>query len=141
MITITRRLEFDAGHRIMHHESKCATLHGHRYVVEIEATADVLDPLGRIIDFSVLKKNIGGWIDEHWDHTTLLCREDEKTIELISECPGFKKPFICDFNPTAENVAEYLLKEVCPLMMYSTGITITKIALWETPNCRAEATL
>ena len=34
---ITRKLEFDAGHRVMNHESKCATCHGHRYVLEVTA--------------------------------------------------------------------------------------------------------
>ena len=52
MHTITRRLEFDAGHRVYQHESKCNHVHGHRYVVEVEATG-TLDGLGRIIDFSV----------------------------------------------------------------------------------------
>ncbi|MEE8246777.1 MAG: 6-carboxytetrahydropterin synthase, partial [Alphaproteobacteria bacterium] len=32
--TVTRRLEIDAGHRVMTHGSKCRHLHGHRYVVE-----------------------------------------------------------------------------------------------------------
>lgn len=51
MITVTRVLEFDAGHRVVNHESKCATLHGHRYKVEIVAAAPGLDSLGRVIDF------------------------------------------------------------------------------------------
>ncbi|MHB8760606.1 MAG: 6-pyruvoyl trahydropterin synthase family protein, partial [Thiobacillus sp.] len=32
---ITRRLEFDAGHRIPNHGSQCRHLHGHRYALEI----------------------------------------------------------------------------------------------------------
>ncbi|MDP2056292.1 MAG: 6-carboxytetrahydropterin synthase, partial [Thiobacillus sp.] len=32
---ITRRLEFDAGHRIPNHASQCRHLHGHRYALEI----------------------------------------------------------------------------------------------------------
>jgi 6-pyruvoyltetrahydropterin/6-carboxytetrahydropterin synthase len=32
---ITRRLEFDAGHRIPDHASQCRHLHGHRYALEI----------------------------------------------------------------------------------------------------------
>ena len=35
MISVTRRLEFDAGHRIPDHRSQCRNLHGHRYVLEI----------------------------------------------------------------------------------------------------------
>ena len=141
MITVTRKLEFDSGHRVMNHESKCATLHGHRYVAEITATAPDLDQIGRVIDFSVLKEKIGTWIDKEWDHTTILYCKDHETVELVGKCPSYKPPFISDFNPTAENMASFLLKEICPRLMLGTGVTVTKIKLWETPNCFAEVTL
>lgn len=125
----------------MNHESKCATLHGHRYVVEITATAPALDGIGRVIDFSVLKQKIGTWLDEAWDHTTLLCHEDLQTIEALDKAPGFKKPWIAPFNPTAENMASFLLKEICPKLLEGTDVTVTKVTVWETPNCWAEAFL
>jgi 6-pyruvoyltetrahydropterin/6-carboxytetrahydropterin synthase len=34
-IEITRKLEFDAGHRIPHHDGHCRHIHGHRYVIEV----------------------------------------------------------------------------------------------------------
>ena len=37
---ITRRLEFDAGHRIPDHQSQCRHLHGHRYAIEITLAGD-----------------------------------------------------------------------------------------------------
>ena len=108
MITITRRLEFDAGHRVMNHEGKCATLHGHRYVVEVVATSPELDQLGRVVDFSVLKQELGNWLDQYWDHTTILYKDDKQTVELVQQCPGFKEPAVVPFNPTAENMADHL---------------------------------
>lgn len=141
MITITRRLEFDAGHRVMNHESKCATLHGHRYVIEIEATSPELDSIGRVIDFSVLKQKIAPWLDEKWDHNVILFKDDAETIAALSSIPRKKDPFISDFNPTAENMASYLLKEICPSLLSGTGVTVTKIRVHETPNCFAEASL
>lgn len=140
-ITITRKLEFDAGHRVMNHESKCATLHGHRYVVELTATAESLDSIGRIIDFSVLKERIGGWIDANWDHTCLIFKEDRVVINALKFLPQHKPVFETDFNPTAENMAEYLLNTVCPEKLKDTGVQVTKVTLWETPNCKAEASL
>lgn len=139
--TCTRRLEFDAGHRVMNHESKCATLHGHRYVVEVTAEAFALDSIGRVIDFSVLKEKVGGWIDEKWDHTTLVCEEDLLVASALVGLPSYKGPFICPFNPTAENMAEYLLHHVCPLVLADTGVRVTRVRLYETPNCYAEAVL
>ena len=46
MISITRRLEFDAGHRIPDHRSQCRNLHGHRYVLEITLCGDVVQAPG-----------------------------------------------------------------------------------------------
>ena len=40
MLTITKRLEFDAGHRIPQHKSQCRNLHGHRYALEITLEGD-----------------------------------------------------------------------------------------------------
>ena len=141
MITITRKLEFDAGHRVMNHESKCATLHGHRYVIEVKATAPELDSIGRVIDFSVLKEKIGTWLDTMWDHNCLVWSEDVLTLELLQKMPKKKEPFVCSFNPTAENMASYLLREIAPSLMIGTDVTIVGIKVWETPNCYAEAVL
>jgi len=64
-ISITRIFEWDAAHRIVGHESRCASLHGHRYVAEITCEAEQLDPLDRVIDFSVIRQHIGTWLDEN----------------------------------------------------------------------------
>ena len=61
--TCTRKLEFDAAHRVMEHESKCRHLHGHRYVAEVTVATSELDGLGRVLDFGLLKTELGGWID------------------------------------------------------------------------------
>ena len=56
MISITRKIEFDAAHRVMEHEHKCKNMHGHRYVLEVEVEMkNKLDDLGRVIDFGLLK--------------------------------------------------------------------------------------
>lgn len=141
MITITRKLEFDAAHRVMNHESKCATLHGHRYVVEIIATAIGLDNIGRIIDFSILKEKIGNWLDENWDHNSILFSKDKETVAAIKSIPRKKEPFIVDWNPTAENMATYLLNEMCPKLLHGSGVTVSTVIVWETPNCKATASL
>ena len=122
----------------MNHEGKCATAHGHNYNLWVYAEANELDDIGRIIDFSVLKEKIGGWVDEHWDHTFLVYSKDLQTIEGLKIMPQKKDPFICSFNPTAENMAAYLIHEICPQVLKGTGVTVTKITLYETENCFAE---
>lgn len=141
MITCTRRLEFDYGHRVFKHESKCRHLHGHRGVVEVTARAKALDSVGRIIDFSVLKEKIGTWIDENWDHNMVLFEKDEEALKAVRWVKDGREPFAAPFNPTAENMADYLLRKVCPMVLEGTGITIVSVKLWETPNGMAEAIL
>jgi len=141
MISCMRSLEFDAAHRVVNHESKCATLHGHRYKVEIHATCSDLDSIGRVVDFSVIKETIGQWIDEQWDHTSIIYSLDVQTLEALQKIPQKKPPFILDQNPTAENMALYLLHVVCPTLLSTYGITVYEVVMWETPNCKATASL
>jgi len=134
----SRKIHFCSGHRVLNHESKCANLHGHNYIAWIYAASDKLDSLGRIIDFSVLKEKVGGWIDEHWDHTTILFEEDFDLREVEKAMAVNKPVFHLPTNPTAENMAYYLLRVVCPLTLADTGVKVTKIKLYETENCFAE---
>lgn len=138
MITITRRLEIDAGHRVAMHESRCKNLHGHRWCIEVEATAPELDSIGRIIDFGVLKERLGGWLDGMWDHGFILWEEDHEAIKAVTQVQGQKVTTI-PWNPTSENIARFLLDRVCPTLFADTPISIVSITVWETPNCRATA--
>lgn len=130
----TRRLEFDAAHRVMLHESKCKNLHGHRYVAEVTCAAPVLDSLGRVVDFSVIKQAIGGFIDERWDHGTIVNEEDLDLIELCRRNDW--RLYTMKGNPTAENMAVELLEVGRKLL--PEGITLVSVRLYETPNCWSE---
>lgn len=136
MNTCTRRIQFCAGHRVMGHENKCRNLHGHNYVAFITAEA-ALDDLGRVIDFSVLKDIVGGWIDKHWDHGFIVCVQDAQVHRALAMVPG-TKAFVMDDNPTAENMST-LLMERANALLASHGIRIVHVRIWETENCYADA--
>jgi 6-pyruvoyltetrahydropterin/6-carboxytetrahydropterin synthase len=140
MISCTRRLSFSAGHRVAGHENKCANLHGHNYTVEITAIANELDKLDRVIDFSVLKEKIGGWIDSNIDHGFIISQEDGDVIKAISSITG-SKLFIMPGSTTAESIAKHLLEDICPMLLRDTNVKIIKVIVQETENCKAEATL
>lgn len=140
MITCTRRLEFDAAHRVMQHESKCKYVHGHRYVVEATFKTRELDAQGRVIDFGQVKEKLGGWIDEHWDHTALLNQADKEVGEALVNATG-QQVFYLPENPTAENIADYLLRVVCPDLFAQADVQCVHIRVHETPNCYADASL
>lgn len=137
-IEAVRIVKFDAGHRVVNHESKCRTLHGHEYKAEIYCQADLgqLDSLGRVVDFSVIKSEVGGWIDEYLDHNMILFDEDPNLV-FIEQCEGLKRPFVIPCNPTAENLAALILEKANSLLEQY-HIEVTKIRLWETSNCYVE---
>jgi 6-pyruvoyltetrahydropterin/6-carboxytetrahydropterin synthase len=134
MITCTRRIEFDAAHRIINHESKCKMLHGHRYCLEATFVAADLDNLGRVIDFGVIREVLGGWIDDNFDHNTILSIKDKKLGEKIAEITGQKIYYMAQ-NPTAENIANYVFSEICPKLFADKNVKCVAIKLYETPNC------
>ena len=67
MLTITKRLEFDAGHRIPQHKSQCRNLHGHRYALEItlegELSAEQRARLMEIADKCPVHRTLHSEID------------------------------------------------------------------------------
>ncbi len=128
---------------MLRHESKCATLHGHRYAAEVTCSAPALDSVGRVIDFGVVKERVGSWIDETWDHTTLVNAAD---AELIEFCRAqhqrrlHRRAFIFPGEPTAENIAHQLMLKAQELLA-GTDVTVRSVRVYETPNCYAEVSV
>lgn len=138
--TCTRRLEWDAAHRVLRHESKCGTLHGHRYVAEIECQAEQLDDVGRVVDFGVVKQIVGQWIDDHWDHTTMVNTADSALLDFVTDehkLLGKRAPYVMPCEPTAENIA-LDLQGIASELLSGTGVRVVRVRVWETPNCSAE---
>jgi len=146
MITITRKLEFDAGHRIPDHKSQCRNLHGHRYTLEITLTGAVISEEGSsdngmIMDFSDVKALAKQHLVDVWDHAFLVYEKDEALRAFLDSIPGHKTVVIQSI-PTVENLAQTafsILKQVYR-DRYGTGLRLHKLVLHETPNCWAEIT-
>jgi len=143
-LSLVRRLRFCAGHRLYRHEGKCAFLHGHNYRADIEVTAAAggtsVDDVGRIVDFSLIKRRMLGWLDDHWDHGFVLFADDAEALAAIG---GMRptKYFVLPWNPTAENMARYLLEVVAPNVLGDLGVVARRVRLWETDEASATATL
>ena len=121
MYRITREFSFDAAHHIEGHRGRCHSPHGHRWVVQVTVEGKVLDNLGMLCDFSVLKANIGSMLDDHFEH------KDLNTV--------FK------FVPTAENIAEFIYMYTCTRLrseFINLNIKVCSVKVWETPTSCAE---
>ena len=125
--------DFCAGHRVAGHENKCKHLHGHNYRIYFHCEAQ-LDEVGRVIDFSVIKEKLCLWLEDNWDHRFLVWENDPLADDIIAlDDHATKVPF----NPTAENMAEYLVTTVAPKQFAGTGVTLRKCVVEETRKCSA----
>lgn len=134
MITATRYHDISCGHRVYGHESKCRHLHGHNYRVTFTCSGD-LDPLGRVVDFSVIKERLCMWLENEWDHHFLIWEKDPLAASLMELDPTVVQ---LPFNPTAENMAAYLAEVVAPSQLEGTGVRVIGCTVEETRKCRAE---
>ena len=134
MNNITRKLEIDAGHRLLNHEGKCANYHGHRYVFEIGCSAPHLDGVGRVLDFSIVKERVGAWLDAHWDHGMIL-QEGDPLVATLSAMRPAPKFCTVSYPPTAENLVKHLARVAQDLLP---EVLVESVRCYETPNCWAD---
>lgn len=139
MTTAERYHDFSAGHRVVNHESKCRHLHGHNYRCHFSITANALDSLGRVIDFGVIKSKLAMWLEDNWDHKMLIWEKDPMLPALMEVSSD--SIVVVPFNPTAEQMAEYLVRFVGPKQLRGTGCTLVEVKLEETRKCAARYTL
>lgn len=129
MFRVSREITFCYGHRLLNHDGKCKHLHGHNGRAVITLASERLDDLGMVVDFGVLKRVVGGWIDEKLDHRMLLHRDDP----ALGYLKGQGEPvYVMDVNPTAENIAKLIFDFV-----KAQGFPVVEVKLWETESCYA----
>lgn len=145
MQTITKVIEWDMGHRIPYHNSKCRSLHGHRYRLEVTASGELCNKKGdssegMVFDFGDLKKVMMLKIHDVLDHSFMWYKEDKIyiTIESILKYHN-QKVVIVDFIPTAENICNWIYHEMIRDEIFiNKGLILENIKLFETPNSWAE---
>lgn len=139
MITVERYHDISMGHRVVGHENKCRHLHGHNYRIHFTCTANELDDLGRVIDFSLIKANLCEWLEVNWDHKMVLWQEDPLLEQLKDIVP--EDIVTVPFNPTAEQLAQYLVTVVGPQQLAGTGVKLISVKIDETRKCSASYSL
>lgn len=142
---ITRRIEFDAGHRIPNHQSRCRHLHGHRYALEITLSGEMITTpgdaqQGMVMDFSEVRAIAQRELVDAWDHAFLAWRDDAVVLDFLATLPGHRT-VIFDAPPTAEHLAlaAFRLLDRAYTDRYGNGLRLERVRLFETPNCWADA--
>lgn len=91
------------------------------------------------MDFSVIKQHLCEWLEEHWDHKFLVFNDDPWSRVLKETDPN--GVVVVDFNPTAENMGQYLIDVIGPRQLDGTGVKLIKVVIEETRKCAAEVSL
>lgn len=129
--------DFSYGHRVVGHENKCKYLHGHNGRMWFVVEAPELDSVGRVMDFSFIKALFCEWLEENWDHRFLV-NIDDPMLETLRKLDA--TVCVVPFNPTAENMARYMVEVIGPRLIAKTEYKNCKLiecTLEETRKCSA----
>lgn len=139
--TISKEVEFDAGHRVPLHASKCRNPHGHRYRVRATIAGEVQadgPEQGMLKDFSFLKHLLTTLIHDDWDHA-FLCAASDPLAGVLRGVDADWRVVVLPTVPTAENLAQLVFDRLAP-DVEATGYVLTEVAVWETPTSVAYVT-
>ncbi|RPJ54658.1 MAG: 6-carboxytetrahydropterin synthase [Acidobacteria bacterium] len=126
MYSVTKRIEFCYGHRLLDYDGVCKHPHGHNASAEIEVRTDSLDPRNMVCDFSDIKRVVKGWIDRELDHKMILRSDDP----LVAPLRALNEPvYLVDTNPTVELIARLIFNYT-----REQGFNVVKVRVWETPS-------
>src|SRR5690606_39195677 len=110
---VTKEIEFDTGHRVPLHESKCRNPHGHRYKVK----ANVVGPLksagsesGMVVDFGYIKRLLTTDVHDRFDHAFVVQSTDTDLCAFLLDSTW--NVVLVDFAPTAENMAAAIYRDL-----------------------------
>jgi len=134
LMQAVRYQDISVGHRVFEQGGKCENLHGHNYRIHfhVEGPCGFVNHKGVVLDFSTIKDLLCAWLEHNWDHRFLVYTKDpwKKTLKELDP-----SVLIVPFNPTAENMAVYLLDYVCASILEGTGLAVTKLVVEETRKC------
>lgn len=143
---ISKQIEWDMGHRVANHKSKCRNLHGHRYKAEITVEGRLIDvdgasDEGMVIDFGDIKEIMTKQIHDVLDHGFMVWSKDYVLINFFKKNKDLKH-IIVPFIPTSENIAGWVFLNLDKKFKdrYKTGLKLYSVKLWETPTSVAICT-
>src|SRR5215210_6968875 len=116
MFEVMIERNFSSAHQLRGYRGKCENLHGHNYKIEIYARGRELNEVGLLVDFVELKQ-AADEIVNFLDHKN------------INELP----PFDEKLNPSAENLARFILERVARRVT-DERVQVYKVRCFETPT-------
>ena len=140
---VSKEIQFDMGHRIPNHKSKCRHPHGHRYkvvaIVEGPLHTDADTNEGMVIDFGDLKKILTERIHDVYDHGFMLYDKDPLAVHMANfeneDFDGAMNYHLVPFVPTAEALSEHFFDIVqTALQEIQWPLMLVELQVYETPT-------
>ncbi len=137
--------DFCCAHRLVKgYVGPCAHLHGHNYAANIRISAESLDAVDMLIDFSLIKSVCNRWIKDHVDHATLVSTADPELLAFVHEGEQKHVLFGDDQNTTLECFAHLLLRALTHALQQDqrvpAGVILQQITVWETKRASITVT-
>ena len=89
MYYVSKRMEIAGAHQLnLDYPSKCKNLHGHNWIIVVHCKSRTLNKNGMVEDFTLIKEAIHGKLDHAYLND------------------------IFSFNPTAENIAKWIVEQI-----------------------------
>jgi 6-pyruvoyltetrahydropterin/6-carboxytetrahydropterin synthase len=132
-VTVTRRLMFNAAHRVHNPDlsdaenerlfGKCnnPNWHGHNYTLDVSVRGPIDPRSGYVVDLGVLKQLVRERVVDRIDHRNL----------------NLDVPFMKGIIPTSENIVTAIWRELEPAVHPG---RLVRLVLWETANNYVEYT-
>lgn len=145
MYYVTKQLRsFSAAHRLgKGYPGKCKHLHGHNYDLQITFCAKELDQYGFVIDFDDITRFFDQWVQNNWDHCTLVGGDDQALLDFVIEHEQKHYTFESGQNTTVENLTRHLFDKMQAIIhdnpdVFTETLTLASLKLWETKTSFAQ---
>lgn len=149
-VTVTKKFDFHAAHRLPHHDGQCRRLHGHTYGLAVSVTGPINDKVGAsdegmVLDFTQLKDLYKMLIEPHVEHQELNKTLASEALEIaypmwtdreateVEKCFTIREPLT-----TAEGLACWILQTFQYGLYKLLGLSDlhyrVHVEVWETPS-------
>lgn len=128
---ITKKFRVEMAHRVADaYTQECRGLHGHSYVIDL-TIADKGTRGDMVVDFKLVKDIVKPIIDS-MDHAIMIDAKDEFLVKIGPLLNP--KCLVVPFNPTAENMAQWLFEGISPMF---DNFKLERVTVHETESAYA----